>query len=558
MASPKGNKSVSDDNPNDSGQRGEKRPPPSNEASAEQPADPGVSDWAKRQRLDVESCLADLRKLFADDGPEGDPNRKELTEVEEQLVADFVANIEAVQRKRVLSSQANTPCSSRQADLRDAQLNELMSDEDQRPIKEQEREVAQALIRRFPHKDFESIEAFLDLRRPRATDRVDPVVRKWALDMSNKTNIDIPELKLPAVEFLIALKTTMKLSKNDAHLLGTAVVAFNDSNVNRILDHADLVYNTARRLHLNLLAIGTELQNEADRRLGLELEMGSSGQPVIALTAAPDPETDAKLAQLLELVTNIQSKLMATNTTPEVPSLSNESDSGVDETIAESNPSQEENDGDTIHEEESEDNNAEDGIVANINTPPKLVVIYHKILYTTSWALLNDTGRAERISTYETARADIMTMLKNWPRNSKKWKPNDYAHKIRFHYARYYFFLYSIPNAIEDQKGNLVVKLKNSQTKVIAGPIPGMCQKAAFDKYFGEECRPQMTEIRRDVRDDILRLLRASKNVNNPESLIRQLDPMMPRREDFWNMYSLEDVSAGLHGEKRAFFLGED
>ena len=103
-------------------------------------------------------------------------------------------------------------------------------------------------------------------------------------------------------------------------------------------------------------------------------------------------------------------------------------------------------------------------------------------------------------------------------------------------------------------------KLKNSQTKFVAGSIPPMCQKcsdAAFEKYFTTR-QPQMSEIRRDVRDDVLRLLRASNKVNNPESLIRQLDSMMPRREDFWNNYSLEDVSFGLHSDKRAFFLGED
>ena len=111
MASPKWSNLVGDDDLNHSDQRGEKRPTISDDVSAEPPPYPNVSDSAKRQKLDVENCLADLRKLFADGAQRGDPNRKELTEVEEQLVADFVANIEAVQHKRVLSSQANTPCS---------------------------------------------------------------------------------------------------------------------------------------------------------------------------------------------------------------------------------------------------------------------------------------------------------------------------------------------------------------------------------------------------------------------------------------------------------------
>ena len=96
-------------------------------------------------------------------------------------------------------------------------------------LREEKLEVAKALIARFPDKDFEAAEAFLNFRAPQLTDRAPRPVAEQAKAMAEKIATDESSLQLPTLGFLVGLQKTIKLDDKQKKLLNSAVKAFEEA-----------------------------------------------------------------------------------------------------------------------------------------------------------------------------------------------------------------------------------------------------------------------------------------------------------------------------------------
>ena len=510
----------------------------------------------KRARIDIN--LDSVRHLFEDVSRER-TGRLELTDEEAEVVANFANFAEAVYNRRTRDPIIdNTPCSSRQADLREAK-NANLSAKGVPILLEEKLEVVKALIAPFPGKDFEAAEAFLNLRAPQLTDRVPRPVAEQAKEMAEKIATDDSSLQLPTLGFLVGLQKTIKLDDKQKKLLNSAVKAFDEAkayfnnsfwnfqslwkSVVRIHRHSETLYDTARRLTNNLLAVGLELQKETATRLGLEIQMAYAGEPMVV---ADRPALDEKLTQVLERVADIQSHLDAIFA-PDPPRTADPAtriEGSEDETSNNDSSTSQETSGHSGDLDSRLDEEYTPNPQPRASGPDLMVVYSGKLVLTTPWAIMDNAARLNAIHQYQAKREVLVEGFREWGLTGRK--PASVTQELtRKQLARYYFFLFSIPDAIEDERGNLTVRLDGLELKTIPGPIPAMSPRWVFERYF-QTHPPELSEVRRDIRNFVLKMLNLKK-VRNANARIRQIDPMTRRRKDEWD-FGLGDVVTGIRG----------
>ena len=321
----------------------------------------------------------------------------------------------------------------------------------------------------------------------------------------------------------------------------------------RIHRHSETLYDTARRLTDNLLAIGLELQKEAATRLGLEIQMAYAGEPMVV---ADRPALYEKLTQVLERVADIQSHLDAIFA-PDPPRTADPA-TRVEGTEDEPSDSDLSTSQETSGHSDNLDSRLDEEYIPNpqsrASVPDLMVINSGKLALTTPWAIMDNAARLNAIHQYRAKKEVLEEGFREWALTGKK--PSSVTPELtRKQLARYYSFLFSIPDAIEDERGNLTVRLNGSELRTIPGPIPAMSPRWVFERYF-QTHPPELSEVRRDIRNFVLKML-TLKKVRNANARIRQIDPMTRRREGEWD-FGLGDVVTGIRGSLLAFFLDEE